>query len=148
MWTDHVHCTSTLATSTHHVSLLFPDFLLIFHYLSINYHIRKCAQTMYTEPQHYQQVNIMSSFFFLTFADFVIIFALITILGSTHRPCKQYPNINTIIHIFFWFYHYFSSENAKLSIFGIFLAPFWSLDSSVILVTRLHQQYLYISMIV
>ena len=54
------------------------------------------------------------------FPHFLIIFALITILGSAHRPCKQYPNIITTIPIFFWFYYYFSRENAIVSIFGIF----------------------------
>ena len=47
---------------------------------------------MYIVPQHYQQVHIMSPLFFLTFCwFFFIIFALITILESAHRPCKQYP---------------------------------------------------------
>ena len=89
-------------------------------YIYINYHIEKHTQTMYTVPQHYQQVHIMSLLFFWFFADFLIIVALITILGSAHRPCKQYPNIITTIWIFFWFYYYFSCENAKLSIFGNF----------------------------
>ena len=62
----------------------------------------------------------VSPFFPDFFPDFLIIFALITILGSAHRPCKQYPNIITTIPIFFWFYYYFSCENAKVSIFGIF----------------------------
>ena len=58
--------------------------------------------------------------FFLIFPDFLIIFALITILGNVHRPCKQYPNIITTIPIFFCFYFRFSCENPKLSVFGIF----------------------------
>ena len=59
-------------------------------------------------------------FFSWLFPDFLIIFALITILGSLHRPHEQYPNNITTIPIFFWFYYYFSCENAKLSIIGIF----------------------------
>ena len=43
----------------------------------------------------------MSLLFSWLFADFLIIFALITILGSVHRPCEQYPNIITTMHIFF-----------------------------------------------
>ena len=75
---------------------------------------------VHTVPQHDQQVDIMSLLFSWLFADFLIIFALITILGSPYRPWKQYPNIITTIPIFFWFYYYFSCENAKVSIFGIF----------------------------
>ena len=62
----------------------------------------------------------MSLLFPWLFVDFLIIFALITILGSVHRPCEQYPNIITTIRIFFWFYYYFSCENAKLSILAFF----------------------------
>ena len=77
------------------------------------------------------------SFFSWFLHDFLIIFALITILGSAHRPCKQYPNIVTTIPIFSWFYYYFSCENAKVSIFVIFYlnsshwipVPFWWPDS-------------------
>ena len=100
-----------------HFFLMFSDFLSIFTLNTIlgNCH-RPCILYLNIINKY---TSCLPSFSWL-FADFFIIFALITILGSAHRPCKQYPNINTTIHIFFWFYHYFSSENAKLSIFGIF----------------------------
>ena len=99
---------------------------------------------MQTVPQHYQQVHIMSLLFFYLFADFLIIFALITIIGRVHRPCEQYPNIITTILIFFWFYYYFSCENAKLSIFGSFSSilntGFWCNSSEWTLGTNLWQE--------
>ena len=106
----HIPCKqcTNMVDNDLHLSL---HFFLIFFWFSeyncMNYHIRKCAQTMYTIPQHDQQVHIMSLVFSGLFANYLIIFALITILGSVHRPCEQYPNIITTIHIFFWFYYYF-----------------------------------------
>ena len=100
------HCTLTWSTSTHHVSF-FLTFCWFSHNLCINYHIRKCAQTMWTVPQHHYH----HPYFFLILLLFFM------------WKCKTF-------HI----WH--------------FLAPFLSLDSCVILVTRLHQQYLYMSMIV
>ena len=47
------HYTSTWSTSTHHVASFFQTFCWFSHNLSINYHIRKCAQTMWTVPQHH-----------------------------------------------------------------------------------------------
>ena len=99
------HCTSTWSTSTHHISSFFLTFCWFSHNLCINYYIRKCAQTMWTAPQHYH----------------------------------HHPYFFLILLLFFMW---------KCNTFHIwhFLAPFLWLDSSVILVTRLHQQYLYISM--
>ena len=113
-------CTNIVNNDLHlslYFFLIFPDFLSIFTVITIlgNAH-RPCKL-------HLNIINKYTSClpcFSWLFADFIIIFALITILGSAHRPSKQYSNINTTIHIFFWFYHYFSNEKAKLSIFGIF----------------------------
>ena len=184
MCTDHVHCTSTLAISTHQQNfpylaflapfwslassvspvtglwgpcsgrsyiisilllLIFLHFLIIFASITIlgNVH-RPC--TLYLNISN-KYTSCLLSFSWL-FADFFIIFALITILGSAHRPCKQYSNINTTIHIFLLILSLFFKWKCKTFHIWHFLAPFWSLDSSVILVTWPHQQYHYISMIV
>ena len=97
--------------------LIFPDFLSIFTLIAILGNVHRWC-TLYLNIIN-KYTSCLPSLCWL-FADFFNIFALITILGSVHRPCKQYPKINTTIHISFWFYHYFSSENVKLSIFGIF----------------------------
>ena len=46
--------------------------------------------------------------FFLMFHDFLGIFALITILGNAHRPCKHFPNIvnNSICHVYCFFLNF------------------------------------------
>ena len=48
-----IYFTSTWLTSTHHVSSFFLTFCWFSHNLCINYHIRKCAQTMWTAPHHH-----------------------------------------------------------------------------------------------
>ncbi|KIJ90974.1 hypothetical protein K443DRAFT_115791, partial [Laccaria amethystina LaAM-08-1] len=45
-------------------------------------------------------VYIMSIIFLPFFPDFVAIFALLSIFGNPHRPCKQYPNNITIPSLF------------------------------------------------
>ena len=129
------------------VSSFFPDFshfLSIFTLITIlrNVH-RPC--TLYVNILN-KYTSCLPSFSWL-FPDFFIIFALITILECVHRPSKQYPNINSTILIFFDFITIFQVKMQNFPYLAFF-SPFWSLDSSVILVTRLHQQYLYISMIV
>ena len=44
-------------------------------------------------------------FFSFFSPDFVTIFALITIFGNAHRPCKHYPNIvhNSLHHVYSFF---------------------------------------------
>ena len=80
-------------------SFFFWFFFKFSGYICINYHIRKCTQTM---PTVSHIVNNSLFFFFLIFPDFLAIFALITILGNAHRPCKHYPSIvnNSICHVY------------------------------------------------
>ena len=90
-------------------------------YICINYHIRKCAQTMWTVPQHCQQLSTsyLSIFFF---SDFLAIFTLITILGNTHSPCKLYLNIinnfTSCLSFFSWFFPDFLIVFTLLTILG------------------------------
>ena len=100
-----------------HFFLIFPDFLTIFALITIleNAH-RPCKLYLNIINKYTSCLSVFS----WLFPHFLIIFVLITILGSAHRPCKQHPCIITTIPIFFWFYYYFSCENAKLSIIGIF----------------------------
>ena len=50
MRTDHVNNTPALLTMIYISLLIFPDFSWFSDYIYINYHIRKCAQTMLTVP--------------------------------------------------------------------------------------------------
>ena len=74
-------------------------------YTCINYHIRKCAQTIWTVPQHCQQLSMACLFFSYDYSCFLIIFTVLTILGNAHRPCKEYTNIvdNGLHHISLFF---------------------------------------------
>ena len=97
-------CAQTMPRVSHIVdNSLFFFFLIFFFkfsgYVFINYHIRKFTETM---PAVSHIVNNSLFFFFLIFPDFLAIFALITILGNAHRPCKHYPSIvnNSICHVY------------------------------------------------
>ena len=67
-------------------------------------------------------VYIMSILFFSFFSDFLAIFALLTIFGNVHRPCKQYPNIvnNSLHHVcsFFLFFPSFLAIFTSITILG------------------------------
>ena len=131
------------STSVSSFFLIFPDFLSISTLITILENVHRPGTVYLNIINKY--TSCLLSFSWL-FTDFSIIFALITILGSAHRPCKQYPNINTTIHILIL--SLFFRWKCKTFYIWHFLAPFWSLYSSVILVTRLHQRYLYMSMMV
>ena len=87
-------------------------------YICMNYHIRKCAQTMWTVPQHCQQVSTSCLlFFFLSFPDFLLIFLLITILGNVHTICRWCTNIvDNDLHLSL---HFFPIFPDFLSIFTL-----------------------------
>ena len=73
---------------------LSSDYSWFSHYIYSTYHIRKCAQTMQRIHQHcWQWSTSYISIFSDFFSDFLAIFTLITILGNAHRPCKLYLNI-------------------------------------------------------
>ena len=78
----------------HHVYSFSPDFSRFSHYICIGYYIRKCTQTMQIIYQQWWQWSTTCySTLPASFPDVLVIYALITILGNVHRPCKQYPNI-------------------------------------------------------
>ena len=113
-------CTNIVNNDLHlslYFFLIFSDFLSIFTVITIlgNAH-RPCKLHLNIINKYTLCLSIFSWPLFY----FLIILGLMTILGSVHRPCEEYPNIITTIPMFFWFYYYFSCENAKLSIFGIF----------------------------
>ena len=111
----HVNKTLTLLPILNTISLLF---LCLFGYIFTNYHIWKCAQTMWTVPQHCQQLCL---FFFLFFPAFVAIFALITIFGNVHRPCRHNPNVvNNCLHDGNSFSLYFPDFLAIFTLITIF----------------------------
>ena len=55
--------TNIVDDGLHRISLFFSDFFWFSGYIYLNYHIRKCAQTMWTIPQHCQQLSTASLFF-------------------------------------------------------------------------------------
>ncbi|KIJ90268.1 hypothetical protein K443DRAFT_80194, partial [Laccaria amethystina LaAM-08-1] len=79
MCTDHVNTTPTLSTTV--------DIIPCKHYSKIvnKNHVNSTPTLSIT-------VYIMSILFVPIFPDFLAIFALFTIFGNAHRPCKQYPN--------------------------------------------------------
>ena len=90
----HIPCKQCTNMVDHDLHLSLHFFLISFwfsEYICMNYHIRKCAQTMYTIPQHDQQVHIMSLVFSGLFANYLIIFAWIIILGSVHDHVNSTP---------------------------------------------------------
>ncbi|KIJ99814.1 hypothetical protein K443DRAFT_101506 [Laccaria amethystina LaAM-08-1] len=95
MHTDHVNTTPTLSTIVNSMSILPCK-----HYSSIvnNNHVN-------TTPKLSTIVYIRFISFFSFFPDFLTIFALLTIFGNVHRPCKQYPNIvnNSVHHVYSFF---------------------------------------------
>ena len=101
MCTDHVnsipHCQWQFTSC-----LFFMIFWLYLHWLP---HLEMSTDHVSTAATLPTTVYIMSILFFLIFPDFMAIFALITILGNGHRPCKHYPNIvnNSICHVYSFF---------------------------------------------
>ena len=90
--------------SLHHV-YFFLDIPWFSDYIYIDFYIWKCAQTIQHYPTLSITVYIISILVFLIFHDFLAIFALITILGNAHRPCKHFPNIvnNSLHHVYSFF---------------------------------------------
>ena len=141
----HQHCWQWSPS----VSSFFPDFFWFSEYIYINYHIKKCAQTMCTHcTSTWSASTHHVSSFFLTFCWFshnlcinYHIRKYAQTLWTVPQHHHHHPYFFLILLLFFMW---------KCKTFHIwhFLAPFLSLDSSVILVTRLHQHYLYMSMIV
>ncbi|KIK05252.1 hypothetical protein K443DRAFT_91525 [Laccaria amethystina LaAM-08-1] len=71
------------------------------------FHIWKCTHypnivnnnQVDTTPTLSTIVYIMFLFLFLFFPKFLAIFALLTIFGNVHRPCKHYSKIvNNSVH--------------------------------------------------
>ncbi|KIJ93934.1 hypothetical protein K443DRAFT_111318 [Laccaria amethystina LaAM-08-1] len=92
MRTDHVHPTPTLSTIVNTISIQpckhYPN--------SVNNDHANSTPTLSTT------VYIMSIIFVSFFPDFLAIFALLTIFGNAHRPCKHYPNNITTPSLFFF----------------------------------------------
>ena len=107
-WTVHQHCQQQYL-SVYSFSHFFP---WLCDYICANSHIWKCTQTCkhYSNIVHNGLHHVYSFSFF--FSDFLAIFALLTIFGNMHRPCKQYPILSTTICImsllFFSFFSWFS----------------------------------------
>jgi hypothetical protein len=80
-------------------------------YICINYHIRKCAQTMSTVPDIDNSSQYHLFLLFISFSGYIV---LVTIFGNVHRPCRYYCNIvnNSLHHVysfvplFSWFLGY------------------------------------------
>ena len=136
--TDHEKSTPTLSTTVYIMSILFllsfPNIFVIFLLINILGNAHRPYQQYTNIVDNDLHLSLHFSWFLPWFSHYLCINYHIR---SVHRPCKQYPNIITTIPIFFWFYYYFSCENAKVSIFGIFylnsghwiLVPFRRLDS-------------------
>ena len=70
-----------------------------------------------TTPTLSITVYIMSILFFSFISDFLAIFALLTIFGNVHRPCKQQPNIvnNSLHHVCSFFLFFFPNFLARFT---------------------------------
>ena len=68
-----------------------------------------CTDHMNSAPSLSTTVSKCLFFLFFILPDFVTIFALITIFGNAHRPCKHYSNIvdNSLHHIYSFFLFFF-----------------------------------------
>ena len=64
MCTDHVNSTPILSITVYIMSVLFSLFPRFSGYIYVDYHIRKCGQTMLTLLQHCQQQSVYSFFTF------------------------------------------------------------------------------------
>ena len=98
-------------TCLHHASSFSPHLAWFSDYICVDYHIWKmCTDHVNTTPTLLTTVYIMSILFLLSFSDFLVIFLLITMLGTAHRPCKQYTSIvDNDLHLslnFSWFSDY------------------------------------------
>ena len=108
--------TNIVDNGLHRISLFFSDFFWFSGYIYLNYHIRKCAQTIKLYLNIINNfrscLSFFSSFFFLIFSLYLAIFTLITISGNLHRPCKLYLNIinnfTSCLSFFSWFFSWFS----------------------------------------
>ena len=99
-------CINIIEKSLHHVYSFSPDLFWFSYSICMNYHIRKCTQTMWTIHHHCGQWSLSCySILFWSFPDVLGIFASITILGNMHRPCKQYLNLvnNSLHHVYSFF---------------------------------------------
>ncbi|KIJ96304.1 hypothetical protein K443DRAFT_107470 [Laccaria amethystina LaAM-08-1] len=90
MRTDHVHPTPTLSTIVNTISIQPCRY---YSNIFNQYHAN-------STPTLSTTVYIMSIIFVSFFPDFLAIFALLTIVGNAHRPCKQYPNNITTPSLF------------------------------------------------
>src|ERR1700749_4918098 len=70
--------------------LFSSDFWLCLHQLP---YWAMCTDHVNNASTLSKRVHIMSILFLPIFSDFLMIFALITILGNVHRPYKQHTNI-------------------------------------------------------
>ncbi|KIJ97352.1 hypothetical protein K443DRAFT_105821 [Laccaria amethystina LaAM-08-1] len=102
MCTGHVNTTPTLSTIVHTMFILPRK-----HYSNIvnNNHVN-------TTPKLSTTVYIRFILFFSFSPDFLTIFALLTILGNVHRPCKQHPILQ-------------QQSTSCLSFFSPFFLIFW-----------------------
>ena len=91
MRTDHVNCTLTLLTTSHHVSPFFPDFVAIFTLITILGNAHRPCKLYFNNTNN---STSCLSFFSWFFPDFLIIFTLLTILGNAHRPCLHLLSIH------------------------------------------------------
>src|ERR1700749_3466306 len=68
-----------------------------------------CTDHMNSAPTLSTTVSKCLFFLFFILPDFVTIFALITVFGNAHRPCKHYSNIvdNSLHHIYSFFLFFF-----------------------------------------
>jgi hypothetical protein len=94
-------------------SPFFLIFWLHFHYLPYLEMCTDHVNSTLTRSPHHSHFFLILSLFFI---GKLTIFALLTIFGSVHRPCKQCPNIvkNSLHHV----YYYFSFFPEILTIFS------------------------------
>lgn len=114
--------------SAYIISILFwffPEFLRrntqisFFGHLPWTPYLEMCTDHINTTPTLSTTVDLMFLLFFPFFPDFLAIFALITIFGNVHRPCKHYSKIvNKDALNFFLFFLDFLTIFALLTIFG------------------------------
>ena len=102
MRTDHMNSAPTLPTIVSKCLFFFLFFpLTLWLYLRQLPYLEMRTDHVNTTPMLSITVYIMSILFFSFFSDFLAIFALLTIFGNVHRPCKQHPNIvnNSLPHV-------------------------------------------------
>ena len=110
MRTDHMNSAPTLSTTVSKCLSFFSFFpLTLWLYLCQLPYLEMRTDHVNTTPTLSITVYIMSILFFSFFSDFLAIFALLTIFGNVHRPCKQYSNIvnNSLHHVCSFFFSFF-----------------------------------------